>query len=232
MVPVALRFVLHQALGRASMTRKRSKPRGRKRSKKRRDSAPQRISQPSRNSTDEPRLRVVSDSGKQKRKPPVRKGRRSLLEKDDAIGGQRLRSQLLAVIRVGAGKAAACRTVGIGQSTLERWLMIGRRELMAILEAREDFAEVDAESLPLYARFAWDFDKAEGADKVVYLSAINKAAREGDWRAAAWGLERRWPKEFGPKGEHHHVVSKGPDLSKLSDEELERWRELEAKAGE
>lgn len=33
--------------------------------------------------------------------------------------------------------------------------------------------------------------------KAVLLMSINAAANDGDWRAAAWGLEKKYPAEYG-----------------------------------
>jgi hypothetical protein len=40
-------------------------------------------------------------------------------------------------------------------------------------------------------------EQAEAECVMDCLKAINGAARDGDWRAAAWVLERRFPDDFG-----------------------------------
>jgi transposase len=61
--------------------------------------------------------------------------------------------------------------------------------------------------------------KAEGQAAVGWLAKIEKAANEGEWQAAAWKLERRYPQSYGRKA----IDIRSPkDLSKLSDEELQK----------
>jgi hypothetical protein len=39
--------------------------------------------------------------------------------------------------------------------------------------------------------------QAEGRAAVGWLAKIEKVANEGDWKACAWKLERRWPEQYG-----------------------------------
>ncbi len=57
------------------------------------------------------------------------------------------------------------------------------------------------------------------AGEAALLARVEKAAEEGQWQAAAWTLESRWPERWARKDV---VVVKGAerDLSDLSDEEL------------
>lgn len=104
----------------------------------------------------------------------------STLEKDPAVG-----RVILAVIAMGGGKSAACAQAGIDRSTLRAWEKRGE-------QGKEP-----------YASFVTDLRKAEHADKVTYLSAVNGAAKKGDWRAASWALEKRYPGEFGNRVDIH-----------------------------
>jgi len=45
--------------------------------------------------------------------------------------------------------------------------------------------------------FAAAVDLAEGEAAVRWLAKIERAASDGDWRAAAWKLERRYPHQYG-----------------------------------
>ena len=53
-----------------------------------------------------------------------------------------------------------------------------------------------------YPEFSWSIKRAEAKCQALLLSAINRAASEGQWRAAAWLLEHRWPEEFGKRGQY------------------------------
>ena len=46
----------------------------------------------------------------------------------------------------------------------------------------------------------WDaVHKGEAECVLAHAEVINKAEKAGDWRASAWLLERRFPKEYGPR---------------------------------
>jgi len=75
-------------------------------------------------------------------------------------------------IRLGATHRLACLYAGVSHETFYRWL-----------SEKPDF--YDAVKL------------AEGAGAVGWLAKIEQAAQSGEWTAAAWKLERRYPDEYG-----------------------------------
>jgi transposase len=77
-------------------------------------------------------------------------------------------------IRLGAAYEDACNYAGISPDTLTRW--------------RDQYAD-----------FAEQIKKAEGAATVGWLTKIEDAATNGNWQAAAWKLERRYPDRYGRK---------------------------------
>jgi hypothetical protein len=92
--------------------------------------------------------------------------------------------RLLDAIRRGATFGLACRYAGISTDSLARWRNRN-------------------------AAFAAELDGAEAEAAIGWLTAIERAADRGDWRAAAWALERRCP-EFGPNGSKLACWSDGP----------------------
>lgn len=81
-------------------------------------------------------------------------------------------------------QAAAAR--GVPAATLAEWLDLGRA-------GREP-----------YATFASDVDAAEANAALKLIVAVTEAASRrpslgGDWKAAAWLLERKYPALFGPR---------------------------------
>ena len=79
---------------------------------------------------------------------------------------------ILDALRRGASLAAAAAEAGVNADTLLNW----RR-------ARRAFAQ--------------QVDQAMAVGALRALDTIWAAAKAGDWRAAAWLLERRYPDEYG-----------------------------------
>ena len=54
--------------------------------------------------------------------------------------------------------------------------------------------------------------EAEGRAAIGWLAKIEAAASEGNWQAAAWKLERRYPRQFGKtiQEQHHTGADGGP----------------------
>lgn len=80
--------------------------------------------------------------------------------------------KLTQAIRLGATYALACNYAGIGVSTFHEWL-----------NAKPEFAEA--------------IKDAEGTGAIGWLAKIEAAASDGNWQAAAWKLERRYPDMYG-----------------------------------
>lgn len=84
-------------------------------------------------------------------------------------------------IAIGATFEMAAMYAGISQKTFERW-----RAQAATAPEGSPFGQLRER-----------LRQAEGRAAVGWLAKIEQAASNGDFRAAAWKLERRWPKEFG-----------------------------------
>lgn len=81
-------------------------------------------------------------------------------------------AKVLEAIGIGATYELAAKYAGISEDTLSRW----RKQ-------KADFAEQCAE--------------AEGRAGIGWLAKIEREANNGDWRAASWKLERRYPQDYG-----------------------------------
>lgn len=109
----------------------------------------------------------------------------------------RVRETILQAVSVGAPLALAAESAGISYDVLRLWLRRGERQKAG------DFRQ-----------FYLDLKAAEGRLGVKLLAVIEKSALDGNWNAAAWKLERRFPKHFGrPAGDRAGSSSK-PDTSK------------------
>ena len=128
-----------------------------------------------------------------------------------------IRKAFFATLADSGNVTLACRVVGIHRSTYYRWKAQGekdragkfysfaqtvtrglaeweRRQIAIIDKAAEDYtAEED---------WAEQWTKGEGAQAETRSKVVKKRhKKKGDWRAAAWRLERRFPKRYGEKRE-------------------------------
>jgi hypothetical protein len=89
-----------------------------------------------------------------------------------------LQEELCKHLRSGCYQNIACDLVGISEETFRNWRKWGRN------------------GDPRYKDFFEAIKKASAHPFDVALSAIFGAIDKGDWKAAAWFLERRRPKEW------------------------------------
>ena len=85
------------------------------------------------------------------------------------------------LIRAGNYLEVAATAAGIHRSTLYRWLRHGRDQKRG-----------------RYRKFLSQVEKAQAEGESRDVALIAKAASE-DWRAAAWRLERKAPRRYGPR---------------------------------
>lgn len=90
--------------------------------------------------------------------------------------------KIIDALKAGAYKVHAANAAYISVETLEKWVLAGR------------------EGVEPYVEFARDVDQARAEDALRCQSIISAASMrkiEGDWKAAAWCLERKFPKLYG-----------------------------------
>ena len=100
-------------------------------------------------------------------------GRRSVLTPDAT-------RRFMEAIRVGASMKTAAKFAGVSARTVYRHLQAGR--------AGEGDAQVE---------FLQEYDKARADREVNDLAVVEKAARDGNWQASVWRLERLDPERYG-----------------------------------
>ncbi len=98
------------------------------------------------------------------------------------------RAAILKNLETGVSREVASRASGVDPETLRRWIRKG-----------EDAAK------GLYHQFATDVIKAESVAVVDMVQVIHDASQRGDWRAAAWWLERRRPADWGRRQAREQV---------------------------
>jgi len=87
----------------------------------------------------------------------------------------------------------AANMVGIPHRTLRHWLKRGRE---ARAKAERDHTPIP-KSEQIYASLAEEIRKAVASSQIHALRCVHEAATAGQWQAAAWLLERRFPNLFG-----------------------------------
>lgn len=90
--------------------------------------------------------------------------------------------EVVASLKRGAYQVHAANAAGVSITTLQRWVKLGR------------------EGVEPYVQFAIDVDRARAEDALRNQAVISAAAVgkvPGDWKAAAWNLERKFPKLYG-----------------------------------
>lgn len=109
-----------------------------------------------------------------------------------------LHAKVVENLERGAYQVHAANAAGISIATLQRWVKLGR------------------EGVEPYVRFAEDVDRARANDALRNQAVISAAAVRkvpGDWKAAAWNLERKFPKLYGRRAMMDNV----DDLPPLPD---------------
>ena len=86
-----------------------------------------------------------------------------------------VQNRILQAIQAGSTYEYAAQFAGITRTTLFYWLRRGEEQ-----------------SSGIYRTFFNEFKKAEGTACIGSLAVINREARDGNWQAAAWLLERRF----------------------------------------
>jgi hypothetical protein len=109
--------------------------------------------------------------------------------------------------------------MGINEDTWYTWIARGEKEKTGI-----------------FSEFSEAIKKSKPVAKIAMLSVVTNAARDGNWQAAAWYLERTDPDNYGRRDRIKQEITgknggpvqivKAPDLSKLTDEELAAYAQL------
>jgi len=93
-----------------------------------------------------------------------------------------VKERVVQAIIAGCSRADAARYAGVTDRTLQRWVERGRA----------------GKEAP-FAGFVSAVLDAEARASVLANGCIAKAIRDGDWKAAAWFLERRFPERYAPR---------------------------------
>ena len=104
-----------------------------------------------------------------------------------------LQERIVEALALGTTYEHAAAFGGIDYATFRRWTLAGERQPAGP-----------------YGAFQRAVSAAEARAVVSSLALIEKAARDGDWRAAAWKLERRHPHDYGRRVHELSGPNAGP----------------------
>lgn len=104
-----------------------------------------------------------------------------------------VQSKLVEAIELGSTYELAAQYAGVSYRTLRNW----------ITRAENDEEEC-------FVHFLHALKEAEGKGAFSLLRKINTAAGDGNWQAAAWILERRYPESYGRQRIEHTGANGGP----------------------
>jgi len=105
-------------------------------------------------------------------------------------------------IGMGATYDLAAQYAGISYDSFNNWMKAG-----------------EASKSGAFFEFFNAVKEAEGRAAVGWLAKIEKAANAGNWQAAAWKLERRYPSIYGRTVQDQRTYDMGK-LAEKSDDEL------------
>lgn len=132
-------------------------------------------------------------------------------------------AKICQAIQLGATYELAAQYGGVSYECFNKWRKRAEAELKRRLSpgVKPGTKKWDAEEL--YVQFFQAIKDAEGKAVVGWLAKIEKAANDGNWAAAAWKLERRYPKNYGKQlNQRVRQMQTTIDLKDLNDEQLVR----------
>lgn len=113
---------------------------------------------------------------------------------------------LIDALKGGADITSASTFAGLNYSTVYMWVERGQRENERI-EAGLGAQETEAPYLDVWQRMR----KARAEAVVRNVAQIQKAAQQGEWKAAAWWLERAVPEHYAQKRGEPKSLPEAPD---------------------
>ena len=114
-------------------------------------------------------------------------------------------AKVLEAIKMGATYELAAGYAGISDSLLYEWLK-GKVEFLEAVKG------------------------AEGTGAMIWLAKIERAASDGNWQAAAWKLERRYPHSYGRNVTQMEVTGKDGGPIEITDARAQLATKLAAQS--
>lgn len=139
-----------------------------------------------------------------------------------------VKDRLIHALSKGATYIIACGFAGIAYNTFNEW----RKRAESLISLTEE--ELNVHPHKPYVDFYWRVKQVEGYAAIKWLDKIEQASNV-DWKAAAWKLEKRYPKQFGKQDKSkitaadNSLVEKARfDVTRLKDDEHGRSSSTES----
>lgn len=94
-------------------------------------------------------------------------------------------------LRLGATYKMAAQYGGISYDTMNDWMNKGKKAQTLVSSGQEITPDLEQ-----FYNFYQELQKAESDAVLGWLAKIEREANEGNWQAAAWKLERRYPRDY------------------------------------
>ena len=120
-----------------------------------------------------------------------------------------LQAKICSAIQAGNFIEIAAAFAGIRKATLHNWLRRGARQTQGI-----------------YHAFSEAVEKALADSEARDVALIAKAAADGQWQAAAWRLERKFPERWGRRERHQVEANIQGTVKVTADEAIEQLTRL------
>lgn len=146
------------------------------------------------------------------------------------------RDRIAQAIQYGATYWMAAQYGGIAYNTFNDWMKRGAAEIERRQSPRVKEGTPQWEAEQPFLEFHEAIKKAEGAGAVGWLLKIEQAATAGNWQAAAWKLERRYPQDYGRRVTEVQGKDGGPvqteDISLTDDQRAAKLAAIISRAQE
>ena len=128
-----------------------------------------------------------------------------------------VQQRIVEALRAGNYQDSSAAYAGIHEATFHNWMSRGREEERRIADGEKPNPKEEA-----FREFFAAVEKARSESEVRNVMYIQRAAQDGTWQAAAWFLERSFPRKWGRKDRHEHVGDNGDAIKvTVSTTELE-----------
>lgn len=112
-------------------------------------------------------------------------------------------NKIIQAIRMGTTYEMAANYSGVSYDAFNNWRKRGNKELARRESEKVKKGSKQWQKEQIFVEFVKALKEAEGQAVVGWLAKIEQSANEGNWQAAAWKLERRYPADYNRNRTEH-----------------------------